>query len=44
MKNKKFYYVQTDKVVNSKGVSFKGPNFVHSDKFSPIFQILTLQL
>ena len=41
MKSKKFYYVQTAKVVNSKKIlAVKRSNFVHGEEFSPIFQIL----
>ena len=41
MKSNKFYYVQTVKVINSKKMlAVKGLNFVHSEEFSSIFQIL----
>ena len=41
MKSNKFYYVQTVKVINSKKMlAVKGSNFVHSEEFSSIFQIL----
>ena len=38
MKGKKFFYVQTAKVVNSKKIlAVKRSNFVHGEEFSPIF-------
>ena len=42
MKSNRFYYVQTAKVVNSETLVVKKSNFVHGEKFLPIFQILII--
>ena len=39
MIGKKFYCIQTARVVNSKDVFGKGSNLDHDDEFLPIFQI-----
>ena len=40
MKSNRFHYVQTAEFVNSKIAAVTGPNFVHDEEFSAIFQIM----